>query len=114
MKRKFLIALIAMMLTIPVYASQSITVEAAINCGDWLKVRKANTAAFFEYSLIGLIDGLALGRGVEIWRANGIPVTRDQLYYWMDAYCQKNPLSMVITGAYVFANERSYGLFDKR
>lgn len=114
MKIKFLAIIFAMFMSLPVFSAEGIWTQGSINCGDWLNARKTNKADYLEHYLVGLVNGLALGRSVEIWHANGVNVTQDQFFYWMDAYCQKEPLSTPITGAGVFANERTNSLFEKR
>lgn len=86
----------------------------SLDCGTWLSARKSNTANHFEHYLLGAIDGLALGRLVDVWGGKGGRVTREQFYYWMDNYCEKNPLDMTITAAVNFADEMSNGVFKTK
>lgn len=90
------------------------TKGGSIDCGKWLSARKSQTANYYEHYLLGLVDGLALGRWVDVWNGKGGRITSEQFYYWIDAYCEKNPLSMTITGAFNFADEMSDGLFKKK
>ncbi len=103
---------ITIVLIISNLAAANVAVEGNLDCGAWLDARKSNSSKFFEHYLIGTINGMALGRNIEIWNANGIKVSREQVYFWMDSYCQKNPLSYTITGAFAFANERTNGLYN--
>lgn len=91
--------------------SDGILVEGDVDCGEWLSARKVSSASHFETFLIGIVNGLALGREIAIWDAGGLEVSREQLFYWMDAYCEKAPLSNVISGAFGFADERTNGQF---
>ena len=86
----------------------------SIDCGKWLSARKMQTANYYEHYLLGLIDGLALGRSVNVWAGKGGRVTTEQFYFWIDAYCEKNPLDMTVTAAFSFADEMSDGLFKKK
>ena len=88
-------------------------VDGTIDCGSWVKARKENRAEYFEHFVIGFVNGLALGRFVEIWQADGIKVTRDQVHLWMDKFCADNPLNSVTAGAMQLANERTRGEFGK-
>ena len=86
----------------------------SIDCGEWLDARKTKTAGYYEHYLLGLIDGMSLGRVVNIWAGKGGRITVAQYYYWMDTYCEKNPLQMTVSGAYDFANEMSDGYYTKK
>lgn len=57
------------------------TKGGSIDCGKWLSARKSETANYYESYLLGLVDGLALGRWVDIWSGKGGRVTREQFYY---------------------------------
>jgi hypothetical protein len=80
-----------------------------IDCGTWLESRKSNTSKILEEHMVGMINGMSLGSGVEIWGRPGSKVSRDQFLFWMDNYCQKNPLSSTVAGAIDFADEVSWG-----
>ena len=110
MKRLLFIFLIFPSLTF----AQEIMIEGLVDCGNWLTARQAKTSPYLEHYLIGLINGLALGRNMEIWNANGVKVSREQLFFWMDKYCQKNPLSYVVTGSLEFSDERTNHRFKKK
>ena len=86
----------------------------SVDCGKWLNARKLQTAKYYEHYLFGVVDGLALGNGINVWAGKGGRVTQEQFYYWMDAYCQKNPLDFTVTGAWEFADEMSEGSFKKK
>ena len=94
-------------------AGQGIWSEGIIDCGMWVTARKQNAAGIFEAHLLGLLNGLAVGRGVDIWKADGSPMGRDQANLWMDNYCQSKPLSHVIDGAKELANEKTRGAFAR-
>ena len=95
-------------------AGQGIAAMGANDCGVWVKARKENLASLLEAHLIGFLDGMAAGRATEIWEAQGVKMSAEQAYLWMDKYCQSNPLSHVITGAHSLANERTNGAFGRR
>ena len=56
---------------------------------------------------------MAMGRAIEIWKAQGIPMSREQAYLWMDNYCQSNPLSDIRTGADMLAYEKTNGAYAR-
>ena len=85
-------------------AGQKIWVETAEDCGDWVKARKLKRSSPHETDLIGFLDGMAIGRMIDIWKAQGSPMSKEQVYSWMDKYCQSNPLSKVVVGAEELAN----------
>jgi hypothetical protein len=88
-------------------AQQGITAEGITDCASWVTSRTAGRAEYLEHYLLGLLNGLALGSGIEFWRAGGVKVSREQAYLWMDNYCRNNPLSNPITGAFALMNERT-------
>lgn len=90
------------------------TQGGSVDCGKWLTARKSKTANYYEHYLLGIVDGLALGRWVDVWAGKGGRVTSEQLYFWMDGYCEKNPLDMMVTGAFDFADEMSQGVFKNK
>ena len=104
---------LALVLTSGMSAGQKIWVETAEDCGDWVKARKLKRSSPHEAHLVGLLDGMAIGRMIEIWKAQGNPMSKEQVYSWMDKYCQSNPLSMVVIGAEELANEKTNGEYRR-
>lgn len=112
MKRLLLLAILTF--TNTTYA-QSVWLEGVVDCGKWSSARKTNLAQYMEHILLGTINGMSLGAGIEIWAGtDGNKVSREQLYLWMDGWCQKNPLENILGGAWYFANERTKGAYEKR
>ena len=109
-----------LLITILTFASATcskaaIWVEGAIDCGSWLSARKTASAQYLEHYLVGTVNGLAMGSALEIWGGtDGIRVNREQLYFWMDGWCQTNPLLGLIAGTFAFANERTNGAWKNR
>jgi len=113
---KFIWAMAAgLVLCLPHLASAQarvgIVLGADLARGQWVAARKQQRAQYFENYLVGLVDGLALGRAVDIWSAGGSKVSGEQVFLWMDRYCETRPLDMVATGAFAFAEERTSGEF---
>ena len=104
---------LALALTWGISAGQRIWVEASEDCGEWLKARKLKRSSPYEAHLVGLLSGMAIGRMIDIWKAQGSPMSKDQAYLWMDQYCQSNPLSKVVIGAEELANERTNGEYRR-
>jgi len=104
---------LALMLTSGVSAGQRIWVETAEDCGEWVKARALKRSSPHEARLVGLLDGMAIGRMIEIWKAQGNPMGKEQVYSWMDKYCQANPLSRVVIGAEELANEKTNGEYRR-
>jgi len=113
MNKLFLIALL--LFTNTVYAQESVMQQNSVNCGLWLKGRQTNTAQYLENFLTGTVNGLAMGSWIDIWRGtSGVLVSPEQLYFWMDNWCQKNPLTNISEGTFAFANERTNGVYGNR
>src|SRR5262249_51527985 len=79
----------------------------AIDCGQWVSVRKANRSVAFENYVLGMLNGLASGENKEFWRAKGQPVSREAVYLWMDTYCQSHPLEGVVAAVHLLFRERT-------
>ena len=113
MKKLFLIVIL--LCTNVVYSQDSVQQQNSVDCGLWLKSRKTNSAQYLETFLTGTVNGMALGAWIEIWRGtSGVLVSPEQLYFWMDQWCQKNPLTGTGEGVVAFANERTNGVFGNR
>ena len=104
---------LALMLASGINAGQRMWVETAEDCGEWAKARKLKRSSPHEARLVGLLDGMAVGRMVEIWKAQGSATSKEQVYSWMDKYCQANPHSRVVIGAEELANERTNGEYRR-
>ena len=110
MLTRSLIALAVAVLAISVPMARSdagVVVEGQADCGLWVKARTGGTAGYLEHYLIGLLNGMVMGTGIEFWRAGGVPVSRDQVFLWTDNYCRGEPLSDVVRGAVLLMNERT-------
>jgi hypothetical protein len=90
-------------------AEAVVEVVAFTTCADWAETRRS-TYKFSEFALLGMLNGLAFTSGKNFW-ANLEP---DQVYFWMDRYCDNNPLSNTTDGAIKLMNETTgtkYGTF---
>ncbi len=105
-------AILLMLLTISA-KGQELSIEGQLDCGKWLDARKQNSAVVLENYIIGVVNGMTIGSGIEIWTARGVKTTRSQLYYWMDAYCTKNPLNDVFPGVIEFVDEKTKGAWKR-
>ncbi|HSC93851.1 MAG TPA: hypothetical protein VLC73_02680 [Burkholderiales bacterium] len=104
---------VALLLVPGASAGQNIWVETPENCAEWLKARKQKRSSPHEARLVGLLSGMAIGRMVDVWQAQGKPMTREEAYLWMDKYCESNPRSRVVIGAEELANERTNGEYRR-
>jgi hypothetical protein len=62
---------------------------------------------------MGIVTGMSASSYIDIWSFNGVKVNGKQLFFWMDSYCKKNPLGDTLSGAIVFADERTNGAYSK-
>ena len=100
---------IALLTNFTATQAEAVTVKAFKTCANWAKDRKSNYS-YGEFSLIGMLNGLAFTSDKDFW-ANLEP---DQVYFWMDRYCDNNPLSNTTDGAIKLMNETTgtkYGTF---
>lgn len=58
--------------------AQEIFIEGTLDCGEWTNARKKDRAMALEHFLVGVVNGYAIGRSVEIWRGKGLAVSREQ------------------------------------
>ena len=93
-------------------AQDAAYLDGIIDCGEWVSARKAGRRALgFELYLLGMPNGMSFGgrSGVmtEFWRANGIAISRESVFLWMDNYCVANPLEQMNGGAIKLFRERT-------
>jgi hypothetical protein len=70
-------------------------------CDIWSEYRNnANISA--EAYLFGLMNGLAVGTANNFWA----DLKPNQVLFWMDKYCDNNPLESVLYGSYKLMGER--------
>ncbi len=81
--------------------------EGDVDCGTWVSARSGKTASNLEHYLQGLLNGMAIGSGIEFWTAGGVAITAEQAFLWTDNYCRSTPLSTITIGATVLFKERT-------
>src|SRR5262245_29304763 len=80
-------------------ASAQVNVVGEVDCGKWIKARTEKASIVLEGFIQGLLNGMALGSGIEFWDAGGVPISPHQVFLWMDNYCRTKPLSDAYDGA---------------
>lgn len=96
-------------------SAQGVTIKGDLDCGQWLEARAdrdVEPTALRNY-VQGLVNGLALGRGIEIWKHHGQDTSPEQLFFYLDKYCQDNPLNEVVSGVFAFADKKTDGEFSR-
>jgi len=88
--------------------AKAVTTIGGTDCGGWLTAREeAYTHAWqYQFGLSGLLSGMAIESRKEFWDS-GNGITPDQVFYWMDNYCRKNPLRHINEGAFQLFRERT-------
>ena len=76
-----------------------VVIEGVVDCRDWTEGRAEHTSVNLEHYVLGLLNGLALGRGREFLSSGVSNFSAQQAYQWMDDYCKANPQKQVMTGA---------------
>ena len=106
---RLLLALALIAIACPASADDGsqIWIANSTDCGLWGKGRDTHTAPIPESYLVGSLNGLAFGTGVDFWHAKGIEISVDAAYLWMDKYCRDHPLEMMMTGAIQLFSERT-------
>ena len=92
--------------TAPSAQAQGVLVMGRLDCGEWVEARKGGKAVSVEHWVIGTLNGLALGKQREFWKANGVEVSQEAVFLWMDNYCNAHPLDLVTAGIVTLFRER--------
>jgi hypothetical protein len=84
-RRGLLVLVTALLLILILTTGQAnsqgaVHIEGIVDCGEWVKARTDAQAGYLEHYLIGLINGLTLGRNLEFWHANGSRLSREAVY----------------------------------
>lgn len=85
-----------------IQASHGATVRGASDCGKWLQEGQSNNAASLAMKawLVGFMSGLNVMYEIKDGKTDALDniKSNQQIYTWMDNYCQKNPLKEVDDG----------------
>ena len=83
--------------------ADAVTTTGGYTCDVWSEYRnKANLRIAADSYLFGLMNGLAVGTKNDFWA----DLTHKQVLFWMDKYCDNNPLDSVLYGSYKLMAER--------
>lgn len=93
--------------------SAQITAEGGVDCATWVMGRKENRAVVLESFLIGVLNGMSMGSRIEFWSTGGNELKREQVFLWMDNYCQRSPLKGLYAGAIEMINERTNDAWNR-
>jgi hypothetical protein len=74
--------------------SNSLTTIGIVDCGSWLKQRSENQSGYSEVWVNGFLTAGSIFRSKELQKdlLKNIK-SNDQVFIWIDNYCQKDPLS---------------------
>jgi hypothetical protein len=101
--KDLLIALVTILILIPPAMSQGVGIYGGSDCGQWVANSKSNFS--LKAWVLGYISGLnaALGdsRNDPLYKIN----SAEQIFLWMDNFCQKNPLKTVQEGGNALYSE---------
>lgn len=110
MKRTLTAASLALALSTNLLATEAtaVTLMGGASCADWAEDRRLddNVSKVSQAWLRGMLNGFAFASGKEFW-GSGDGLTNDQVFFWMDRYCDENPLKRVSHGAVTLMNERT-------
>ena len=110
MKLTLTAASLALALSTNLLATQAaaVIVQGDRTCAHWSEVRERadDFTTMTESWLMGVLNGFAFAGQKEFWDS-GDGLTIDQVYFWMDRYCDENPLKRVMHGAITLMNERT-------
>jgi hypothetical protein len=110
MKPTLTAASLALALSTNLLATQATAVAlmGGSTCAEWAEDRRiaSSLSRRSEAWLRGLLNGFAFAADKEFWDS-GDGLTNDQVFFWMDRYCDENPLKRVVHGAITLMNERT-------
>jgi hypothetical protein len=90
----------------PAYGS---TIRGGSDCGKWIKENQSDNFAALSMRawLVGFMSGMNLIYSLHNKNDDRLSniKSNQQIYSWMDNYCQKNPLNDVDDGAISLFNE---------
>lgn len=70
----------------------TITVKGTVDCPTWTKYRKAGESRYLELITVGILTGMQWrpwGQdSVNFWTAKGYELTEDQVFQFIDNYCE--------------------------
>ena len=81
----------------PSLAQVVYVIGADLDCSEWVDSRTKRKSLALEHYVLGFLNGLAMGNGVEFWRADGGILSSEGVYLWLDNYCQNQPLGLNVT-----------------
>ena len=87
-------------------AQAQIIIKNYYPCAEWHQDRKAGGAhkAIADHWLIGLLNGYVVLTEINLWA----DLKMNQVMFWMDRYCDNNPLENTYEGSIKLMEER-YG-----
>ena len=109
MKRLLRAASLAIVISTNLLCTQAVAVTVTPNpsCAMWAEDRRTFIGlTAMEGWLMGVLNGFAFTADKEFWDS-GNGLTGDQVFFWMDRYCDENPLKRVMHGAITLMNERT-------
>ena len=109
MKRALIAASLVIFLSTNLLGSQAnaLTVMGTPDCAKWAEARSEDdwAAVTLAFYLVGVLDGMVMGTTRDFW-AEGGDITSEQAFFWMDRYCDNNPLKYMTDGAVELFVER--------
>jgi len=116
MKRTLTATTLAMTMTSTMIGTQAkaegVIVKYNYSCADWSNANTNEPSLSEAYRrgvargwLVGMINGLALASDNDFW-FTGSGLEPEQVFYWMDQYCNSDPLGGVVQGIYTLMDER--------
>lgn len=110
MKRTFITASLVIFLSTNLLGSQAnaaVTLSEGPTCATWAEAQSGGgwLKAVSQAHLMGFVNGVALGADLNFWIEGG-EITNDQVFFWMDRYCDNNPLKDVTDGVIALFVER--------
>ena len=85
-------------LVIPFPATSKAVALGSVNCREW--VRRTQFKNLYQMWLLGMLSGFNLSSS-SFFKPDFLnQTTSDQIFVWMDNYCQKNPLRVTGVGGF--------------
>jgi hypothetical protein len=92
--KNLLVAFVLGLLLVQPAISQTAVSFGMFDCGQWVAKSNLNSRTWLAGYVSGLNSALATPKNDPLNKINSI----EQIYLWMDNFCQKNPLKTVQDG----------------
>lgn len=101
MKKTPPLVLLCLFIIAAVFDSQAVETRGAPSCGAWIKQKGTLQGSGSKGWLVGFLTGVAVESDKDLLAGT----ESDSLFFWVDKYCQENPLNDLALAGWVLSVE---------